>query len=173
MPTWRKTVIVSLMEMKDPSIYCTLSGTTTIKFGPIMWMASELRAVGVLTGAAALQASEFTVTGRMCWRVHPEDQSVGGSLKRRKMVLMRSGVHRSCVQERITQAGLTLNKMCFPIKLPGPNNILHALENLLKWRTVQVSWSSVNNQQHFFHSDLSFLPSPCYEFIVWLSKLPA
>lgn len=54
------------MEMKDPSIYCTLSGTTTTKFGPIMWTASELQVVGVLTGAAALQASELTVTGRMC-----------------------------------------------------------------------------------------------------------
>lgn len=60
------------------------------------------------------------------------------------------GRHRSYIWEQTIQACLTLNNICFPIKPPGPNNILHALENLLKWMILQVSWSSVNNQPYFF-----------------------
>lgn len=113
-----------------------------------------------------------------CPTVHYEDQSVRQARRRRKMVLLRS--RRVCVWGNSSessggsipqQAALVCTEAAsrsephlgVSIKLPGPNNILHALENLLKFRMIlQVSWSSVNNQQPFFQSDLSFLLSPRY-----------
>lgn len=83
-----------------------------------------------------------------------------------------SGVHRSCIQEWTPQARLTLNHMGAPIKLPGPDNILHALENLLKWMILQVSGSNVHNQQPFFQRPV-LPPLPHYWFTVQLSKLQA